>query len=334
MGKFLVTGGLSRQCNPDKNKRDVMVSWLLAQALRSMGHEVEHRNPGLTEDYAEFDKVFIGMSALHSLGCNRSYGMLAAYLRTYGDNRAVLYLDDVETAKIISGLRVMKNDPGRLCKPFYTYRKEYDVASDPAVHGWLMEGVKLLHDYAWPTTLIPVFPWGDARQAASSIHNITDPVAIDLSPYVPDYTPTDEVERSRRWSTECKPDDKWLKQQRPVFAVDHYCKGELKRPDDKALVHKYAQTWGVLDPGLEHGWFRSRLPYAVQAGALYVTKWQNIQPLGNAFALLPDHAAGMEDDVRENWANAQRDAFNAAVWTNKQVKEVLNNVLEKKAVAA
>jgi len=72
MGKMLVTGFVSRQCNPVKNKRDVMPSWLLAEALRDMGHEVEHRNPTMTEDYEEFDRIFLGLAALHSVGANRS----------------------------------------------------------------------------------------------------------------------------------------------------------------------------------------------------------------------------------------------------------------------
>lgn len=331
MAKMLVTGGLSRQCNPAKNKRDVMVSWMLAEALRDMGHEVEHRNPEITEDYADFDMVFIGMSALHSLGCNRSYGMLAAYLRTFSEGRCTLYVDDADCAKFMSGLRVMKNDPTKLTKPFYKYRKEYDVAADPAMHEWLMQGVNFLHDYAWPTTIIPMFPWGDVNAIRNKIPNITNPVLVDFTSYVPEYVGPDEwaAERDQVWVTECRIDDRWLGQQRPVFPVRYYSKGQLKRPEDAPLVLDYAKSWGVLDPGLDNGFFYSRLVYAAQARSLYVTKWQNVQPLGDSYALLADAAAGLDQESRIAWVEAQAASLDNLTWKRDQVKDTLSSITKE-----
>lgn len=336
MGKMLVTGGLSRQCNPAKNKRDVMVSWLIAEALRDMGHEVEHRNPELREDYAEFDTVFIGMSALHSLGCNRSYGMLAAYLRTFPEGRCVLYVDDADCSKFLSGLKVMKNDPAKLTKPFYKYRKEYDIAADPAMHDWLMQGVNFLHDYAWPTTILPMFSWGDPRTVQSKIPNITNPVAIDFSDYVPRYAGPDEWadERERTWVTECHIEDRWLGQQRPIYPVRYYSKGQLKRPEDAPLVLDYARSWGVLDPGLESGFFHSRPIFAAQARSLFVTRWQNIQALGEPYAVLADRAAGFDLATRQAWADAQAETFRLHQWKRETVKDTLASILTKEAVTA
>ena len=77
MTKVLVTGFTSRQCNPAKTTRDVMVSWLIAEVCRDLGYEVEHRNPLVEEDYKEFDHVFLGQAPLHGLGSNRTYGALS-----------------------------------------------------------------------------------------------------------------------------------------------------------------------------------------------------------------------------------------------------------------
>jgi hypothetical protein len=335
MAKILVSGFLSRQCNPQKNKRDVMVSWLLAEALRDMGHEVEHRNPTMTEDYEDFDHIFLGLAALHSIGCNRSYGWLAAYLKNVHKDKVTLYVDDVDTAKVLSGIRVMKNDPKKLIKPYYVYRLEYELASQPEWHSWLMQGVDLLHDYAWPTVIVPMFPWGDPEKMRSQLPNATDIVPIDFTPYVPEYVGEDEwaPERDRMWVTEIPRENRWLGQQRPVFPITHYGKNELKRPDDRGLVEHYAKAWGVIDPGLDNGFFYSRLIYAAQARALFITKWQNVQPLGDAYALLADTAAGFDDDTRTAWAEAQNAALRALTWDRDQVKEALNARLKTKVDA-
>lgn len=329
MGKMLVTGFVSRQANPAKNKRDVMVSWMLAEALRDMGHEVEHRNPTMTEDYEDFDHVFLGLAALHSVGCNRSYGWLAAYLKNIHKGKVSLYVDDVDTAKVLSGIRVMKNDPDKLVKPFYVYRLEYELASQPEWHKWLMTGVDLLHDYAWPQVIVPLFPWGDAEQFKRQLPNATTIIPVDFSSYVPEYVGEDEwaPERERVWLSEADPDSRWMEQQRAIYPVRFFRRGFEKRPEDAGLVLEYAKNWGVLDPGLDNGFFYSRLVYAAQARALYITKWQNVQALGDAYALLPDTAAGFDDDTRIAWAEAQYQSYYNLTWRRDQVKDALASAL-------
>lgn len=329
MGKMLVSGNLSRQCNPKKNKRDLMVSWLLAEALRDMGHEVEHRNPTMTEDYEEFDHIFLGLAAMHSIGCNRSYGFLAAYLKNAHKGKVTLYVDDPDTAKVLSGIRVMKNDPKKLIKPYYVYRLEYELASQPEWHAWLMQGIDLLHDYAWPTVIVPMFPWGDPTKMHSQLPNASRVVPVDVTSYVPEYAGEDEwdPEPGRVWLTEAAPENKWLGQQRPVLDVVHFGRGYTKRPDDEALVETYAKSWGVLDPGLDNGFFNSRMVYAAQARTLYVTKWQNVQQLGDAYALLADTAAGFDIETRIAWATAQRDTLGQTATSQEAVKDTLLDVI-------
>ncbi len=331
MSKYLVSGMVSRQANPAKNKRDVMVSWLLAEALRDMGHEVEHRNPTMLEDYEEFDHIFLGLAALHSIGCNRSYGWLAAYLKNVHKGKVTLYLDDPDTAKVLSGIRVMKNDPKKLIKPYYVYRLEYDLASQPEWHSWLMQGVDILHDNAWPDVIVPMFPWGDPEKYRSSLPNASGIIPIDFSKYVPDYT-RDEWHQdppSRVWMTEAAPENKWMQQQRPVLDVVHFGKNYTKRPDDNALVDHYASSWGVLDPGLDNGFFNSRMVYAAQASSLYVTRWQNVQQLGNPYSVLADAAAGFDHDTRAAWIVAQREELLQATWDRDAAKDTIAGLLDR-----
>lgn len=333
MAKYLVSGFLSRQCNPQKNSRDVMVSWLLAEALRDMGHEVEHRNPTMGEDYEEFDQVFLGLAALHSVGCNRSYGWLAAYLKAY--DKVTLYIDDVDTAKVLSGVRVIANDPYKLTKEFYKYRLEYELASQPQWHDWLMQGVLMLRDNAWPRVIVPMFPWGDVSKYQSQLPNATELIPLDLSSYVPEYVGPDEwsPEPERQWVTEMEDSNRWFQQQRPIYGLKRFGKGFEKRPTDEGLTLEYARSWGVIDQGLDNAFFHSRLVYAAQAQTLFITQWQNVQPLGDAYALLPDAAAGLSLDDRVAWAQAQRSALEAWTHDKDTVKAQLSELLQVKADA-
>lgn len=313
-----------------------MVSWLLAEALRDMGHEVEHRNPTMTEDYEDFDHVFLGLAAMHSVGCNRSYGFLAAYLKTYAQGKVSFYIDDVDTSKILSGLRVMQNDPAKLVKPFYDYRLEYELASQPQWHEWLMNGINLLNDYAWPRVLVPMFGWGDVTKFYSQLPNASELVPIDLSRYVPEYVGEDEwnPEPERLWVTEMPDTDRWFQQQRPVYGLKRYGRDYEKRPIDAGLALAYTQHWGVIEKGLDNAFFHSRLIYAAQARTIFVTRWQNVEALGNPYALLPDTAAGFTEDQRIAWAMDQHAVLDVNMWTREQVKDQLSSILSKEKVDA
>jgi hypothetical protein len=310
-----------------------MVSWLLAEALRDMGHEVEHRNPTILEDYEDFDHIFMGLAAMHSIGCNRSYGWLSAYIKAM--DKVTLYVDDPDTAKVLSGIRVMQNDPKKLIKPYYVYRLEYELASQPEWHQWLMTGIDLLHTYRWPPVIVPMFPWGDPTKYSSSLPNASEIVPIDFSSYVPEYVGEDEwdPEPGRAWLTEAKPEDKWMLQQRPVLDVVYFGKNYTKRPDDQALAVTYAKSWGVLDPGLDNGFFNSRILYAAQARTLYVTRWQNVQALGNSYSLLADTAAGFDLETRQEWTTAQAETIQSMCDPREKVQDTLNSLLKTKVDA-
>lgn len=335
MGRYLVTGLVSRHANPRKNKRDVLVSWLLAEALRDLGHEVEHRNPTIGESYEEFDHVFLGLAALHSVGANRTYGWLAAYLKTFADGRVTFFVDDTDTAKVLSGLRVMNSDPAKLVKPYYVYRLEYQTAVQPAVHEWLTQGVSNLHDYAWPRVIVPLFPWGDVEHFKRRLPNATDVVGIDFSAYVPFYARDCVAETAveRQWVAEVGRRNDWLDTVRPVFPVIRLGKDYSKRPEDEGLVHLYENSWGVLDRGPDHGFFNSRPLYAAQAQTLYVTKWQNMRTLGDAYGILADRAAEFTPAEREQWTLFQAESLFAQTHSREHVKDVLSSLLADKVLS-
>lgn len=328
MTKVLVTGFTSRQCNPAKNKRDVMVSWLIAEVCRDLGYEVEHRNPTIEESYDEFDHVFWGMAPLHGLGSNRSYGALSCYLKTYPEGKITFYQDDHDNAKVMNGIRTVFNDPARLTKRFFDYKLEYDLANTPEWKQFLAQGVEILNNYAWPTTIIPAFEWAELDRLTKSCPNLTDPLGIDFTAYLPEYDVEIPEERDQMWVVEVT-DEKWFARQRIQWFPQRYGKGYDKRPEDEAVVRQYAQSWGVINRGQDYGWWNSRIGYAAQTKAIYVTKWQNVETLGDAYALMPDAAETLTPELRNDWANAQADALSKGISSRETVRDQIRKLVEK-----
>ena len=327
MTKVLVTGFTSRQCNPDKNKRDVMISWLIAEVCRDLGYDVEHRNPTVEESYDEFDHVFWGMAPLHGLGSNRVYGALSCFLKTYPSNRISFYQDDVDNAKVTNGIRTVHNDPARLTKRFFDYKLEFDIANQPEWKRYLAQAVEVLDTYAWPTTIIPAFEWADLPRLTNKCPNLVDAVGIDFTAYLPEYDFETPDERLEQWVVELS-DPKWFARQRIQWFPQRYGKGYDKRPEDAQLVQTYAKSWGVLDRGHDNGWWTSRIGYAAQTNALYVTRWQNVETLGDSYALLSDAAETLTVEDRDRIASEQAESLKANTSSRTKVREQIRKLVE------
>jgi hypothetical protein len=335
--KVLVTGCTSRQANPEASKKDVTFAYLLATALRGAGHEVEHRNPDITEDLSDFDHVFLGLAPLHGLGSNRSYGAVAVALRTMSQGNLTLYIDDPDIGKVVSGLRTMVNEPKRFTKPFFAYKLQHDIASQPEYASWLSAGVKMLHENAWPSLLVPFHLWATAStayerkvpQAAGRIWQ------LDLSNFMPKFDIQPAAERERRWIVEARDDNKWLSQQRPEMPMTRYGKGAQKRPHDMQLYKEYCNSWGVLQPPVDPvGWWDSRITYAARAGAVYLSRWQDLSPLGTVYTdYLPDRVAAMSTEERDDLAARQAEALAAQMPSDESNFDVLNDVMSKQGAS-
>jgi hypothetical protein len=333
--RCLVTGATSRQANPDASdvgKKEIAFAWLLAEALRSMGHDVEHRNPSVVEDLSGFDHVFVGLAPLHGLGSNRAYGVLSAVLRTWDTGKLSLFVDDPDVSKVTGGLRTMAHEPQRLVKPFFAYKLEYEVASKPEYADWLQAGVHLLNDQQWPRLIVPAHPWfvgmdAIVKRVPQALGRTT---TLDLSAYLPEVKlrETDD-ERLEQWVCEARADDKWLRQQQPGAPVYRIGKdGNKAKLPDTHLVNLYTRSIGVLRPPIEPvGWWSSRIGYARQVRAPYVTRWQDVQSLGDSYTVLPHTITAMDREGRATLADAQAAAFDNAIPTQQLCQSYINEIL-------
>lgn len=337
--RCLVTGATSRQANPvasDPNKKEVAFAFLLAEALRDAGHEVEHRNPTVLESYDDFDHVFVGLAPLHGLGSNRAYGVLACVLKTWASGRLSLFADDPDVGKVTGGLRTMVSNPGNLTKPFFAYKLESAVAHQPEYAEWLQSGVEILNEQQWPRLIIPAHSWfndyDSLLKAVPQAQGVVTPV--DLTAYLPEAPVKEFDERLPEWVCESPSDNKWLRQQQPsapVYRIGTAKDGGKKKLPDVQLVNLYRRAIGVLQPPIKPpGWWVSRMGYAAQAGTPYVTRWQDVQHLGASYSVLPYAVAEMSYERRRILAAEQSLALTAASATREQLKEQLTQIVSAK----
>lgn len=340
--KILVTGSTSRQCNPEVSKKDVTIAALITEALRGGGHEVEHRDPDILEDLSDFDHVFVGLGPLHGLGTNRAYGALACVLRTIGDGRLSLYTDDPDFGKVVSGLKTMRDGKWRLTKPFFAYKKQHDIAEQPQYRDWLNSGVDLLADYAWPNLIVPWHSWatqtaeeGFARKVPQAAGRI---VGVDFTSWLPDHRSAMDADRpevEQRWVVEGKPGERWLETQRREFPTSYLARGYERRPCDDKLVDLYRRSWGVLEiPTTPVGYWTSRIGYAAQAQTPYVTRWQDVAPLGECYTVLADRITQMTLSERDELGWEQSQALAQKRTPKQDVTELLESCTKREEVSA
>lgn len=292
--KILVTGMSSRQANPDASIKDVTFAHLVAQALRHVGHEVEHRNPSITEDVSGFDMVIVGVAPLHALGSNRVYGALSAIMRTWNTGKLVLMIDDPDTGKIFSGIRTMVDEPTRLTKPFFAYKLEHALASEDPWRSWLAEGVKILRDAPWPTVIVPQHAWMETPRLAGAGDQLTRIVGVDPTQLVDVKGGDTSKERRSVWTVEAPQTNTWLEQIRPFLALPierHGSAGLPRFTKDKERLDNYTSVRGVIVPTVCDGnWWTSRPALATSAQALVLTDWKAVRPLGESWTLTPEQA--------------------------------------------
>lgn len=328
--RWLITGATSRQANPEASKKDVSFSYLVAQALRKAGHEVEHRNPSLTEDLSGFDRVIVGIAPLHALGSNRAYGALSAIMRTWSTGQLILMIDDWDTGKIFSGIRTMVDTPARLTKPFFAYKLEHALASEEPWRSWLAEGVRLLRDSTWPPVIVPQHCWGETPKLVGAGTQLSEIIGVDPTSLIDYEYPVSDEPRRWAWTVEAPARHTWLESIQPFIrrGIERHGHGALPRfVNDRERMQRYATAYGVIaPPALNGNWWTPRPWLASQCGALVLTDWRTVRYLGQHWTLTPEQADSLTGHEAERVAREQKVVVTQAVPTPESVAKTLESI--------
>jgi len=330
--KILLTGMTSQHCSVSASEKQHSVSWLLKQALTELGHEVDHRNPTLSDTADEYDKVLLGLGPLHGMGTNRMYGALSVLARAEAQDKLIVYLDDPNVWNTLGGFKVMRDDPNKLCKEFFRYKLEWDQAREPTYRNWLQSVVERMCEYAWPRVIAPSFAWTYTADAEIKKHvpQIVDLCEIDptaLYPQTDAVAPTDEVERV--WVAESAADDRWLRAQQLLLPLNAYGPRGLRRPADGQLAEIYRRSWGALSPPVKpSGWWYPTLLRPTLQECPVATDWRFTDPLGAEWQLLPGSIESMDERQRADLAIAQRAKLLSASPDRQAVIEQIGEIVK------
>lgn len=318
--KILVTGSTSQQANPDAHRKSANFTGLLWQALREdPHHEVHWRDPSVTwtaADLREYDRVFVGVAAPLAMGANRAYGALSVAGALWGDTRLSLVVDQPDPDLITRGLRSVLANPDSFTKPFFSYRKEYDLAREKKTNGRLREALGLLLEDEWPRTVVPGLPWSEPSQIEARLPEGASGKVVTasfdeilLGRFWENGAPA--LPRLRAWAHEKTADYRWLQAQN-LGAPLRELPANHRLETDSACAQQLRESMGLLVPPVRGlAWWTPKVAMAVALGAPVFTDWQKSARAGLAWAGLPaTHEALGPGDAAEAAAH-QRASFEA-----------------------
>ena len=320
--KILISGMTASQTS---EKYDEPARWI-AECLRESGHDVTVAKPSLASvldgSPLEWDHVVCGLGPLHGLGTSSMYGALGL-IGVYGPaQKLTLFADDLSTGKIGGGLRVMHKVPARLVKPFYVYKREWELARQPAVHEWLSSVVAYLLGLARedaPPIIVPAYRFDSAFSVAHGIVPTLagKAVAADFSSFIEPLNPRLFHPEVPWWGTEHKVDSREVLQFCASWEV-HQVSFDKNR-EEATSATGFLHNWG--------GWSK-RFKQCVDARIPVVTDWRaHAASFGEPYEILAPTMESMTADEREQLVADQAMSFLAAMTPKRDVYDIVNRVV-------
>jgi hypothetical protein len=329
--KVLLTGMTSAQCNPAAHKKVNNYSGRLAEALREAGHQVDWRDPRLNDFLDDYDSIIVGLAPLGSLGANRAYGALDVIAFLRDDPRLRLLVDAPDPEKLETGLAHMLADPDKLFKPFFSYRKEYALASTPFARKRILDTADWLAHDTWPTTIVPALPWtaqaSVEERLVEGARGRVRPVCLDHWTFEAASPELERVDRPSYWAYEASSWDKWLPQQNVSWEVVKVPRSARVESDTAALQVLRDARGCLIAPGRHGLWWNTRFAQSLAQGTPVFTDWSEAQYLDSSFTVLP---GTYEYDPDPSLAEIQRKVYLDAIGSKNKAINTLEQTLQRK----
>jgi hypothetical protein len=333
MSKILITGMSASHASESANARSTSFASVIKTVLTLQGHDVVQLDPEVswnTKDLDEYDSVLVGLSPLTSLSANRVYGALSVIDVLLDTDKLVLFLDAPEPNRITSSLRAIVKTPDNLTKPFYSYRKGYDTASQPNMLQNLLDIVEHLLTKEWPTTLYPSLPWQDISKVAAQLPEgaAGSLIPISLDSYLINNQDVIELERREKWVVE-NYSSMWVKSttatlQRPTVPMKWH-----KGWTDMQVENQIAAGVGALfNPHLNGTWWSYRLIQCINTLTPVATDWRESSAIGSSWAHLASKIEDMSQEERNALAKEQRKDYVNAIPTRTDAAITLSSALK------
>lgn len=306
--------------------------YLLVDALRSMGHEVDHRRVTFGEDLSKYDLALVGIGPPKSLTARHVH---EACWTLREAKKSMLYCDDWSIAAAGGNTRSAIR-----CMPQWSKFMSFDEYQTECVTAGLMH----ILEGRWPL-LAPMFPWGTHTKLVQNNLDNLPLYAWDPSPYLEDgawqlASKLPNTMKEQRWVyATLQEHDKWLDTLNPQWPVERYgsYRAEDKYISESLLLDRYAASWGVLCPAYKSqgsGWWRVRYHHAAALGCVLKCSIEDGMAMSsgslmsqNVYTWRMDDIENMHPPELAKLAGAQRDWFFEQINTREQTMLQLDNAL-------
>lgn len=329
--KLLLSGFTQRMTNSSRLRYDYLTSvFVLRDALKLLGHDVDHRAVTPGEDLSGYDRALIGIGPTKSFTARFVPGSAWVYNQLPG--RVILYCDDWSIEKTGYDFRNTLSRWDKWVK-FFTDAGPVKGQELEGHDDRLADVNMMLEDITRTPVkklLAPMFPWGD-HQLLMKDNLPSTLVPWDPTPLIKTDVITEPAfARERRWvlATLQKklnlPKGSW-----PIEQVGNKREGQPYVSESDVLL-RYRQSWGVICPPYQRagsGWWRARYQHAADAGCVLWLDPRDKQGTDISYRLsLTDYEKLTDDELTKVTAE-QRASFYANTATREKTLQVINEAL-------
>lgn len=320
--RVLITGSTAQQASSESHRRSANFTGLIRDELRAdERNEVHWREPSVTWDddfLGGFDHVIVGVAPPQAMGANRIYGALSVVERMWGDKRLTLVADSPDPNLITRGLRTTLGNWESFTKPFFAYRKEYELATEPRHNARLMMSAIRLSTRKWPRTVVPGTPWTNAETVEAALppgaRGMVRTANLDHQLLTRFKDPSAGHDwRIREWAYEKSPDRKWLVGLALGLPVREL-KPNHRVETDTAHAQQLRESVGLLiAPHRGQAWWTPKIAMALAQLTPVFTDWRQSRLVGAEWAGLPGtHEVRTPDEARD-FASEQYVSYAASI---------------------
>lgn len=330
--RVLIVGSNARTGSERYSQRYLTFARAIRAAHLRAGDDVQIREwePELLRE--GWGRVYVGLSAPAWIGSDRIYGALItiAEMRDgpFHDPRLRFFIDDPDLRVLRNSIASVAADSKKILAPFNIKRRDFEVVSNsPELIAKVERGLRLLVDVnlPWPTTFVPVFPWGSTERLIRQLrpHQRVNVVGLDPSALVLDREALADSAAvqavylrpaSPYWISEGEKDDPWVRSTLVRHPVMHSRVGS-----ETARVAAYREALGVLEPQLSAdgpGWWSTRMLSASVAGTFYAAPWIGLSGMTSPVpytATLPGAFEDLNETEQRVRCEEQQHALSASI---------------------
>lgn len=330
MSRILITGMSAPQMSASANRRSLSFAGAIEKVLTEAGHSVAMMEPDITwtiENLEYYDAVLVGVSPLTSLSANKAYGALHIIDVMYNSDKLTLFIDAPHPAQITASLRAISSKPENLTKPFFSYRKGYQLVNSPDVSKRLIKTVNKLLSSKWPRTIYPSLPWHDVSAVEKELPEGLVLTGVNLDAYLIEPRANKTDVRFNRWAAE-GPTTPWAKSLAKTLSFPIVPIRWNKGWKDEECYDQILMSSGVILPQYKGGtWWTYRYAQSMNAQTPIATEWRESSSIGDSWSVLASSIETMTSQERNALSTRQTAEYLTSIPSKNAARTLLEDHL-------